>query len=146
MNTHDVAQHFDNVRRYGNGYRATCPAHGSGNNLALSIDPGDDGKILLHCFSQCSPREVLAAVGLELSDLFPERLSHHLPPQKRREIRTRMQIARWAAALNVLALESRVVALAGDQVGHGQVLSPEDWTRLCEALERIEQAREVLCG
>ena len=146
MSADVLLSRLDNVRRYGDGWRATCPAHGSGRNTALSIDLGDDGRVLVHCFAECPAHEVLAAVGLELADLFPERLSHHLPPQKRREIHARMQLARWAAALDVLTHEARVVALAGDQIAHGEPLSDADWWRLTEALDRIEQGRGVLRG
>lgn len=49
-------------------WRATCPAHGTGRNQALSIRLEGD-KILLHCFAGCAPDAVLAAVGLSWRDL-----------------------------------------------------------------------------
>ncbi|WP_333660062.1 toprim domain-containing protein [Meiothermus cerbereus] len=50
-------------------WRATCPAHGSGKNQALSVALKGD-KLLLHCFAGCSPDSVLAAVGLSWRDLY----------------------------------------------------------------------------
>lgn len=48
---------------------ATCPAHGSGKNKALSIAVKGD-KLLLHCFAGCSAEAVLAALGLTWRDLY----------------------------------------------------------------------------
>ena len=104
---------LDNVRRYGDGYRATCPAHGNGDNTALSVHQGNDGRILAHCFAGCPTSDVTAAVGIELADLFPERLSHHLPPDKRREVAARIRMAEWKAALGVILDESMVIAIGG---------------------------------
>ena len=50
-----------------------CPAHDD-RNPSLSITVKGDGKILIHCFAGCSPAAVVNAVGLELSDLFPDKL------------------------------------------------------------------------
>ncbi|MGK0618098.1 toprim domain-containing protein [Meiothermus cerbereus] len=59
-----------NVRPAGhNRWRATCPAHGSGKNRALSIAVQDE-KPLLHCFAGCPAEAVLAAVGLSWRDLY----------------------------------------------------------------------------
>lgn len=50
-------------------WRATCPAHGSGKNQALSVALKGD-RLLLHCFAGCSPDSVLTAVGLSWRDLY----------------------------------------------------------------------------
>ena len=34
------------------GWKSICPAH-SGKSQSLSIDNGDNGAVLLHCFSGC---------------------------------------------------------------------------------------------
>lgn len=49
-------------------WRARCPAHES-KGLTLSLkDVGES--LLVHCHAGCSAAEVLAAVGLELADLY----------------------------------------------------------------------------
>lgn len=54
-----------------NGYfMVPCPAH-EDPEPSLSIKEGDDGRALLHCFAGCSPPEIVAAMDLEMSDLFP---------------------------------------------------------------------------
>lgn len=55
-------------------WRAICPAHQSKNrtrSLAVSEEP--DGRVLLHCFAGCDVYSVVGAVGLELTDLFPDK-------------------------------------------------------------------------
>ena len=59
------------VKKTGDGrYIAKCPAH-SDKSPSLAITQVDE-KILLHCFAGCAVNDVLAAVGMELSDLFPD--------------------------------------------------------------------------
>lgn len=51
-------------------HRARCPAHDS-RSLSLSIAETVEGGVLINCFGGCSAAEVVSAVGLTLSDLFP---------------------------------------------------------------------------
>jgi protein tyrosine phosphatase len=48
---------------------ACCPAHND-KNPSLSIKETKDGDVLLHCFAGCGVDDVVAALGLEMSDLF----------------------------------------------------------------------------
>lgn len=54
-------------------YMACCPAHDD-RSPSLSIKECDDGRLLIHCFAGCPAVDVLEAVGLSLSDLFPDDL------------------------------------------------------------------------
>ncbi|MDA2928729.1 hypothetical protein MYX84_02100 [Acidobacteria bacterium AH-259-O06] len=49
---------------------AKCPSH-SDKSPSLSIRQTRDGKTLLFCFAGCPTETVLASVGLQWSDLFP---------------------------------------------------------------------------
>lgn len=60
------------LRKCGAGYLALCPAHDD-HTPSLSIGHSDDGHILLHCWAGCETRDVVAALGLRWSDLFPTR-------------------------------------------------------------------------
>lgn len=60
------------VRTNGAGYTARCPAHEDRNN-SLSITEGEDGRVLIKCFTGCTFDEVVAALGLKPSELFPPR-------------------------------------------------------------------------
>lgn len=67
----------------GKGYIAACPtaAHRNGDrHPSLSVDEGENGGVLLHCFSQqCAAAEIVAALGLNLADLYPPRPDSHQP-------------------------------------------------------------------
>lgn len=58
-------------RANGGKWQACCPAHDD-SSPSLSISLGDDGRALVHCFAGCGWREVLAALDVGASDLFPE--------------------------------------------------------------------------
>lgn len=51
-------------------WKACCPGH-KDKDPSLSICEADDGKVLLRCWAGCTTAEITAAIGLELSDLFP---------------------------------------------------------------------------
>ena len=68
---HDFLKLLQNVKRMSNGYSALCPSH-SDNNNSLSIDEGNDGRILLNCHAGCSTADVVSALGLKMKDLFPK--------------------------------------------------------------------------
>ena len=53
------------------GWTALCPVHGDNQN-SLAVSRGDDGRILVNCFAGCEAKEIVAAVGWELKDLFAD--------------------------------------------------------------------------
>lgn len=69
-----ILERLDHSRRVGAGrYRAACPSCKGSSRDVLSISEADDGRVLVKCFAACSTPDVLAAVGLELRDLYPPR-------------------------------------------------------------------------
>jgi hypothetical protein len=68
----DILSRLDNVRRSGNGWTARCPAHDDRHN-SLKVSPGDDGRLLVHCFAGCPPERIVAALGLTMAALFEHR-------------------------------------------------------------------------
>lgn len=61
---------------YTDNGRASCPSCGkNGKDQKLSIAQ-NDGDAFVHCYSGCSAADVLAAVGLDLSDLYQQRPGH----------------------------------------------------------------------
>lgn len=66
-----VLARLDRYKAYGRGqWMARCPAHDD-RNPSLSIKEGDNGAVLLKCFAGCETADVVAAMGLEMSALFP---------------------------------------------------------------------------
>lgn len=130
------------VKEAGTGWRARCPAC-EGRSRKLSIAESD-GRVLVHCFGGCAAADVLAAVGLKWSDLHPPR-SWPLSRDEQRRARRAIQQTGWAAALAVLALESKVVAIAARDIHLvGGLQSGADLDRLEQAVERIGSAATVL--
>lgn len=66
----NVLDRLAGVRPSNGGYEARCPAHDD-QHASLSVNRGDDGRVLLHCHAGCAPIAVCKAIDLRLSDLFP---------------------------------------------------------------------------
>ena len=62
-------------------FRAHCPAHDS-DSPSLSVSEGVDRRAVLHCFVGCDTPDIIRALGLGWSDLFPD--GHRHAPSARR--------------------------------------------------------------
>lgn len=121
---------------------ARCPAH-QDKSPSLSVKQCDDGTILLYDFGGCSPADILAAVGLELADLFPKRLKPRTPEERKAALQAFKRDS-WRAALGVLAREATVVEIAAHDLADNKPLNREDHERLLTAIQRIGDAKAVL--
>ena len=62
-------------KRNGRGWTARCPGHGDARP-SLSIDTGDDGRVLLRCFAGCDWQGIIGALGLKAGALFADNGQH----------------------------------------------------------------------
>lgn len=132
MGVDSLLSKLDKVKQRGrNNWQACCPAHAD-KGPSLSIRELDDGRILVHCFAGCSTPEIVQAVGMELSDLFPAREVGNT----RRERRPFPA----ADALRAVGFEALVVCAASAALATGEPLSSGDRERLLQASERIRSA------
>lgn len=76
MNITEFLSLLKGVKPCGNGYQAHCPAHDD-KKQSLHVSEGEDGKILAHCHAGCSINDICQALGIELKDLFPQKLKVH---------------------------------------------------------------------
>ena len=122
-------------RGYGQFF-ACCPAHDDGHP-SLSIKVLDDGRVLLHCFAGCGVDRVLAALQLELSDLY----SYAPHPAK-------SKAPRWNARdlLSMARREVQVAVIAVADVLAGKPINASDQQRLQVAHERLSKFVEVCHG
>lgn len=67
----NVLSKLEKVRRNGSGYQALCPGH-EDENPSLSIDAGNDGRVLLYCHAGCTFESILNALGMNAKELMPE--------------------------------------------------------------------------
>ncbi len=67
----NVLAHLKGVRTSLRGWKACCPAHAD-REPSLSIGLGEQGQVLLKCFAGCQIERIVEAMGLTLTDLFPD--------------------------------------------------------------------------
>jgi hypothetical protein len=99
----------------------------------MTIRALSDGRILLHDFGGCGAADVMASLGLELSDLFEKPLYH----------RARAVPHPFTAldALRALRHEAGVLAISASDLAEGQSV---DADRVALAAERIADAAEYI--
>lgn len=71
MTAQALIDRLDMVRGSNGKWVARCPAHDDGSP-SLSVKELNDGRTLVHCHAGCGAADILDAVGLDYSALFPE--------------------------------------------------------------------------
>lgn len=127
------------VRGRNGSWVACCPAH-EDRSPSLSIREEAD-KVLVHCFAGCAVDDVLAAVGLDVSDLFPPAVA--TVPEQPRQRRVRLFAG---DVLRCLHHESTVVMVAAHNLANGVALTDGDRERLRTAWQRIDEGLEAVNG
>jgi AAA domain len=73
----NVLAKFPDHKSTGRGkWMAKCPCHDD-RHASLSISEGTDGRALIHCHAGCQTMNIIAAIGLVMSDLMPLRDPSH---------------------------------------------------------------------
>ncbi len=137
MSAETLLQRLDKVKRTGpDRWIASCPTRHD-KNPSMTIRELPDGRVLVHDFGGDSVHEILAAVGLEMSDLFPPRpLTDGRKPERKPFYAD--------DALHCLAFEVKLIRLAALETLKGNALSDADHDRLAVAVERIDLAMEAI--
>ncbi len=89
MTVEEIARVFG-AKRFGRykgrtAWRARCPLNGKRRDT-LSITEPEPGRVKVNCFGGCDARDVLAAKGLHIADLY---IAKEMDPALRREIEQR---------------------------------------------------------
>lgn len=135
MSADILLQRLDKVKPTGRDrWIACCPAHGD-KSPSLSIREIDD-RTLIHCFGGCGAVEVLGAVGLDWSALYPPR-----DPDTHR-IKKAPRVP-YADALRCIANEVYVVLVCASRTEDGVPLSERSLQRLRQAIEHITTAVDI---
>lgn len=138
MSADKLLERLEGVKSTGPGrWVAKCPAH-EDKRPSLSVRETDDARVLIHCFGLCGTNAVLSAVGLEMADLFPERLDQHVTPRAPRIPAGDILLA--------VAHEVMVASCAAADLATGQTLNEVDHARLRLAARRLGAAAEVCNG
>lgn len=142
MSVETLLSSLRKVKKTGpNKWQACCPAHDdSGPSLAIKDDAGT---ILVHCFAGCSVDEVLGAIGMSVTDLFPPR-----DPTQRYERDPVVYVggSRFTAldALRALKNEGAVIVLLAADMAEGKRLDPQEQARVLTAVGRMSAALEFI--
>lgn len=123
------------VRKTGRGtWSASCPTRDD-KSPSLSIRECDDGRVLLIDFGGEDTESILAAVGLQFADLYPERQAGGYGPVKRP--------FNAANVLGFTAFESSVAAIVIGDALNSRDVSNLDYGRLITSHKRLVYAAEV---
>lgn len=126
---------LEGVRRTGSGtWIARVPTR-EDRHPSMTIRELDDGRLLIHDFGGDSPAEILAAIGLTFSDLFPPRA-----PDPASVGKPERRPFPAVDILRAVAFEALVVGCAASTLGAGGVLTDHDRKRLMLAARRIQAA------
>ncbi len=116
-----------------------CPLCKSRRGRPISYRILDDGRALLWAFCGHSTGEVLAAMNLGLTDLFPEPLQGGNPSRRYPPSHSHVPAS---DRLELIDLEVTVVLLIADIMMVDGGLSDFGRSRLAEAVQRINAARD----
>lgn len=133
MRAEELLSRLQKVRGRNGSWTACCPAH-QDKSPSLAVRETKDGRILLHCFGGCSIDSIVSSLGVQMTDLFPERPTYS-PPERTRFYASDL--------LRVIAFEATVVAIAAHDLRAGKRLSDSDLDRLSVAHQRINAALEA---
>lgn len=121
------------VRGHQGRWRAQCPAHQSrGPSLAVA---DNEGRILIHCFSGCSPEAVLSSVGLSFADLFDRPLGEFSPQKSPFNARD---------VLDLVVREAMTTSIIATDFLRQRAISTLDAERLFSATSRLHRIVDLV--
>lgn len=143
MPINNLLNRLEKVKNRANGrYIACCPAH-SDKNPSLSISVIDDGRILIKCWAGCEVADIVSAVGLSLSDLFPKTLNRYNSESKPNR-KPFMAIDVIECVYTEITISMIIIRRIKARSIKGLDFDLEDMDRLELANDRIATAREYI--
>ena len=95
---------------------------------------------MLKCFAGCSAYEVVSAVGMDLTDLFPKDQSF-MPSETNKPVRRPFYAT---DLMKIIQFEALITSIAAFDMAEGRQVSTEDKKRLKTAFTRINEAVSYL--
>lgn len=83
---------FSTVKDTRTGWLVCCPSHDD-RSPSLAVMEGQDRRIVLNCLAHCEKKDIMAALGRTLADLFPDHelkgraVPVKLPPVKQSKVK-----------------------------------------------------------
>lgn len=128
---------LDRVKSTGpDSWIASCPAH-EDKRPSLSVRQTDD-RVLIHCWAGCGAGEVVAAVGLELRDLFERRHTDTYVAPRRPPLPSSREL------VALLEYDLAVIDIAAGKLSsNAGKFAPEDHETLINAIADIRRILDV---
>lgn len=119
----ELINRLDHCRQIREGeWIARCPAH-EDKSPSLTVRALSDGRTLVHCFAGCGALDVLTAVGMDWTDLFPPDDNYRTLTQRSRRDKT---------------VDELVIEIAVADMNAGKRLSEADKQRARQAMLRVD--------
>ena len=136
MTIETLLSRLEGVKSTGNNrWLCKCSAHDD-KSPSMHIRHESDGRILINCKAGCGTYDILQSIGLDWSDIMPERtLSHHVAPVKK--------ILYPSEALDLIQFEARIVMAVGYKVSANKPVSDDDMARATKAINIINKCIEA---
>lgn len=135
MSIQALLSRLDKVKSTGRGrWTCACPSHDD-KSPSMHIKLEDDGKILINCKAGCETYDIVGAIGMELSDLMPERPTHHRQ-------KPRHNIMYSTEALELIRFEAQVIMACAYAMRKGD-LNQQDLERAEKAMQTINKCLEL---
>lgn len=130
---------LDGVKRTRPGsWLARCPAHGD-QHPSLAVRELDDGRVLMHCFAGCATADVLGAIDIDFSELFPRCEDSVRSPKAHKPFSS-------SDILAAVAYEVLVAWNFARQMSVREILGDADRERLLTCACRLQRALEIARG
>ena len=130
----NILSRLDGVKRTPRGYVARCSnLDHRDKSPSLVVSEAPDGRVLIHCFAGCDPVDILAGIGLELKDLFPE---SHLSQSERQQYHAQAKRREYAA---LFEHERLVAKIAQHRIESGERLDAANDARHQLAEKRLRK-------
>lgn len=137
MNVEDLLSRLEKVRQTAPGEWVACCAAHDDRNPSLTIKDAGDGRILLHCFAGCETVAIMAMLGLNLSDLMPDK---RLGPYNGLQATLRRIPFNPRTVLEAVAFNATAIAVAANDVAYGRRLAPKDADLVADMAREIHEA------
>ena len=136
MSIEKLLSRLDKVKSTGRDrWLCSCPAHlDKSPSMHIRLEP--DGRLLINCKAGCGTWDILQSIGLEWSDIMPERtLSYHLAPIKK--------ILYTSEALDLIRFEALVVMSMGYKMVSNKPVNDDDMKRVEKSMNVINKCLEM---
>jgi hypothetical protein len=136
MSAEALISRLHNVKTVGpDKFVAGCPLCQSKNGRPISVRALADGRTLLHAFCACSTSDVLSALGLRFSVLYPEGLGDFKPERRPFD---------GVQVLHAVAHEIMVAILIASDMAESGRGDVEQQERLLIACQRMNNALSMI--